>query len=504
MKKHLIIFSLIFTMFAAHAQEVVVQTVITPADTTSMGIRTIPFCPHRVNIYLGGSMTNNIYNRVNNEFINTNYSLGAMLGVNYAYFFNEHWGLTLGVGIGNYSAKASLNFSGTTPNYNDPAFNPEGNTRYDLRYKANNLTEKQTIWAIEIPLQAQFEHKFGGRNGIYAGLGVRAFIPVAAKSKFPTDGTLTTRGYEAHTDALYQNLPGRFETKPVSTHSSKTKLRASIDLQADFGGVFAINNRADFYVGVYTTLGFLDILPKGENKTDFITPTDGATFNLNSLMGSNYLASYNQYENRTQNGWDEVREKWNLFQVGLKLGVHIKACAGNSEPSLRDLKKKYYDEMARKANEPIVIKNTEYVYIVPTCPEGYEDDENLTQQDKDNIRQLAEALSNTKILFDLDKDIPKVSDQNRNIDQTVSILKRDKSLGLIIEGYTCDLGSEQHNRDLAERRARAVRQIFVDKGVAPSQIEVASYTYNDPENRRNIPERAREEHRAAIFRIVKY
>ena len=44
---------------------------------------------------------------------------------------------------------------------------------------------------------------------------------------------------------------------------------------------------------------------------------------------------------------------------------------------------------------------------------------------------------------------------------------------------------------------------FIEKGVPIEQIETASYTYNDDENRKNIPESNREEHRAAIFRIVK-
>ena len=74
---------------------------------------------------------------------------------------------------------------------------------------------------------------------------------------------------------------------------------------------------------------------------------------------------------------------------------------------------------------------------------------------------------------------------------------------MIVEGYTCDLGTEQHNRDLAQRRANKVREMFIQKGVNPDQIETASYTVNDPQNRQNITDPSREEHRAAIFRIVK-
>ena len=131
-----------------------------------------------------------------------------------------------------------------------------------------------------------------------------------------------------------------------------------------------------------------------------------------------------------------------------------------------------------------------------------QDDEYLTPADKKAISELSEALSNTKILFDLDKDIPKISDYNDNINRTVSILKANPQLKLIVEGYTCDLGSEQHNRDLAQRRANNVRNLFIQKGVNPDQIETASYTVNDPQNKQNITDPRREEHRAAMFSVL--
>ena len=492
MKKHLILFSLIFSMFAAFSQEV--QNVeATPADTQTVE-STDSFCPHRINIYLGGSFSNNIYNRVNDAFIYTNYSFGSILELKYAYFFTEHWGLSLGVGVSKFSAKGTMNFNGIIEKYPDQLFDQFSgrDIDYDLIFKGNGFVEKQNIWAVEVPLQAQFEHKFGGKHGIYAGLGVKGFFPFAANSKFPgKEGSITTTGYEESFNVLYQDLPGRFETRAGTATPSKVKMRCSIDLQADFGGVFGISRKADLYVGVYSSLGFLDILPKGENKLPFIEPTPvDVNYSINSLLGSNYLANYNTYVERNGLDWKVAEEKWRYFQVGLKIGVHIKPCATN-EPSMRDLKKKYYEEMAKKANDPIIIKNTEYIYIVPACPPGYEDDDDLTQEEKDNITALANALSNTKILFDLNKDVPKINDQNSNIDRTVAILKKDKSLGLVIEGYTCDLGSESHNRDLAQRRAQAVRQLFIDRGVAPSQISVAAYTVNDPESKRNIPEKSR-------------
>ena len=116
-------------------------------------------------------------------------------------------------------------------------------------------------------------------------------------------------------------------------------------------------------------------------------------------------------------------------------------------------------------------------------------------------RDKTEILSNTIITFARNKDVPKIKDDNDNLAKTVEILKKNPSLKLIVEAYSCGRGSEEHNRDLAQRRANNVRNLFIEKGANPNQIETASYTANDPQNSQNdnIPKDCN----CAVFRIVK-
>lgn len=493
MKKQLLLISLLFTMLCSFAQEVTEPTVAT--DTTKK-TEELAFCPHRVWFNLGGGLTNNIYKRV--PAMDQKYSLGAMAEVGYTYFFNENWGIGLGVGIQHIAAKALLDFNGQTEvlqtgyNPNDPA------RTYTMYFKGSDLQEKQSIWAIEVPLTAQYEYRFGNkRNGIYAGLGVKGYFPIKARTNFSAEsGTLTTEGYEDEINVYYgSDLTPHFGQTTLTAKSSLTKLRPSVDIHADLGGIIGLSRRTDLYLGVYCSYGFLNILPK--ETTDYLTQTS-VTPTINGFMNSNLISKLN--ENLKEE--DQMSTKWNLFQIGVKAGFKFKTCKGYGKDAeyMNDLKRRFMNEMMKKSNEPIIVKTTEYVYIVPVTPTNVEEEDKDT---KENILQLAEALSNTKILFDLDKDIPKITDNNDNIRKTVEILKKDKSLGLIVEGYTCDLGSEAHNRDLAQRRAIAIRQMFINQGVSPDQISIASYTYNDPQNKINIPDTKREEHRAAIFRIIK-
>ena len=504
MKKNLLLFSLIFAMCTAFGQEVQTEN---NAETNTATYETSTFCPHHINIHVGEALTNNIYKRVG---ITQYYSHSTMLDIDYAYFFNEHWGLSLGVGLNRIGAKASISKSGIIPDYdvnNDQAFDQPVNydPNYDLYYDAHGLKEKEVVWAVEVPLKAHFDWRFDGRNGIYAALGLQGYFPIKAFNKYKGEGSVTTMGYEAMYNQWYMQhyengeikMDNHFPDASYTGRGKNVKMRPSVDLVADFGGVFALSKIVDFYVGAYCKYGFLNILPK--EKTSLIGSNDQGQMLFQGTLGSDMLDL--AYQN---NEIKKNKTKWNLFQIGLKAGFHFKACATPAEKSKKQLEKEILDELKKKSNEPIIIKqDPQYIYIVPVCDQMNEDDDYLTPDDKAAINELSDVLSKTKILFDLDKDIPKINDYNDNINRTVAILKANPQLKLIVEGYTCDLGSEEHNRDLAQRRANNVRKLFIQKGVNPDQIETASYTVNDPQNRQNITDPSREEHRAAIFRIVK-
>ena len=125
----------------------------------------------------------------------------------------------------------------------------------------------------------------------------------------------------------------------------------------------------------------------------------------------------------------------------------------------------------------------------------------LAPKDKVALKDLVDVLSKTEITFDPDKDIPKIVDYNDNINRTVEILKTNPSFGLQIEGYTCQSGSEEHNRDLAQRRANRVMQIFIEKGVNPAQMSTTTYTVNNPKLS-DLPTENRQPCDIAIFRIL--
>jgi outer membrane protein OmpA-like peptidoglycan-associated protein len=68
----------------------------------------------------------------------------------------------------------------------------------------------------------------------------------------------------------------------------------------------------------------------------------------------------------------------------------------------------------------------------------------------------------------------------RLIDEAYAQLKADNNTYLVIDGNTDIVGSSEYNQKLSERRANAVKEYLVNKGISSSRIEVRGSGYRDP------------------------
>jgi len=56
------------------------------------------------------------------------------------------------------------------------------------------------------------------------------------------------------------------------------------------------------------------------------------------------------------------------------------------------------------------------------------------------------------------------------IDRLTTFLKDAPDRGIQIEGHTDNVGADEYNQDLSQRRAEAVRQALVSRGIASDRI----------------------------------
>lgn len=66
------------------------------------------------------------------------------------------------------------------------------------------------------------------------------------------------------------------------------------------------------------------------------------------------------------------------------------------------------------------------------------------------------------------------------LDEGVEILKKHPDIKIIIEGHTDSIGTDEYNQKLSERRAKAVFDYFVSRGISPERMKTVGFGESQP------------------------
>ena len=86
----------------------------------------------------------------------------------------------------------------------------------------------------------------------------------------------------------------------------------------------------------------------------------------------------------------------------------------------------------------------------------------------------------------------------RVLDEAVNALRQDATLRVMIEGHTCNIGTAEYNLALGDRRANAVRDYLINRGVAAGRLSTVSYGEERPKYDNAREETRRLNRRAAL------
>ncbi len=93
------------------------------------------------------------------------------------------------------------------------------------------------------------------------------------------------------------------------------------------------------------------------------------------------------------------------------------------------------------------------------------------------------------------------SDTRAVLEKMADYLKETPGLGVVIEGHTCDIGTDEYNMTLGERRSLAVRRYLVALGVSAGRMSTVSYGLERPADARPVEE-ARRLNRRCEFKLI--
>jgi outer membrane protein OmpA-like peptidoglycan-associated protein len=85
------------------------------------------------------------------------------------------------------------------------------------------------------------------------------------------------------------------------------------------------------------------------------------------------------------------------------------------------------------------------------------------------------------------------------LDQAVAALQANPALSLTIEGHTCNIGTFEYNLALGDRRAQAVRDYLVSRGIAANRLVTVTFGEERPRYDNSREDTRRQNRRAALL-----
>ena len=135
------------------------------------------------------------------------------------------------------------------------------------------------------------------------------------------------------------------------------------------------------------------------------------------------------------------------------------------------------------------------VTITVTCPT-----DNKTASDTVNIQVTRPPVRNytfEDVYFDFDRYSLR-PEATRVLDEAIAALKENATLKVEIEGHTCSIGTAEYNLALGDRRANAVKDYLVSRGVTTDRLRTVSYGEEKPKYDNSREETRRLNRRAAL------
>ncbi|MFN3841079.1 MAG: OmpA family protein [Cyclobacteriaceae bacterium] len=111
------------------------------------------------------------------------------------------------------------------------------------------------------------------------------------------------------------------------------------------------------------------------------------------------------------------------------------------------------------------------------------------------------TITLNNIFFDFDKSVLK-PESFPELDRLVALMKERTGMQVEIDGHTCDIGDEQYNLGLSERRAKAVQKYIINKGIESSRVTVQFFGETKPAVE-NTNRETRRKNRRVEFKIIK-
>jgi len=432
------------------------STVKSDVDGSSFYVPYKGFCRHELMLWLGGGFSSlNAFP----TFGDRNYRYGGILGGGYGYHFNPHWSIGIGVELALYNMSMDVEHLQDWSSIQDQ----DGDA---INYYANieNYTEKQRLYTVNIPVWVQYQTPlFDSQHEFYAALGFKLGIPLSAKYKIE-DAQFVTYGYYGEWDqTLYDQRDLGYGDNTGKTVQENLHFNLICMGMADVGVKWDIGNpKLNLYTGIYFDMGFNDIVGKHDKAFLEYNNQRPENFKNNSVLTSQYTQT--QF-GRTNSFMDRV----STVALGLKVRLGFNQCTNKKTERSKSIDTRDKSEQKEVKEEPRAVKPIDYTSEPPVSNKPYYSADPLLEAEMKRASTEYGKLVDVVVLqvdgYEVNQS--KLSPiMERMVDEKIRLLQRynsDKYV-IICEGHTCDLGREDFNLTLGQKRAEVIKEYLMTKG----------------------------------------
>lgn len=379
-------------------------------------------------------------------------SVAGQMDVSYAYFWNRHWGVSLGLGLDYYGGHVEIDGNRDYATWTDTDQEP-----CTWQVICNQLNEKQKAFVFDLPVMLHLEWLVQNA-GIYAAAGVRMGVPVFTQYK-GVSGEVIYRGwYDKWHLMLDQVHDYNHDANYRSGQLSLAPITAAV--QAEAGALIPLPTTTlptTLRIGVYGNVVANNALSTGRQQ--YFTP-EGCFYP-------------DQYAGVMQVGQTRAAHPW---QVG------VKATLTWQWPKRQRPLPVVYETIQRTDTTWLQRERTDTV--LTTVMDTIHIAEQVTITEAVSTIELEKPDVYTRdevtvVLFEIDKAMPKAGTEEA-LDSIAMVLRQHPDWQIEVSGHACTIGNREYNDRLSLRRAQSVATLLSIRGVKEEQMIVRGYGSSRP------------------------
>ena len=385
----------------------------------------------------------------------------GMQHVQYAYFFHENFGVSLGVGASTYGGSSVLNadyrwngIDESTKAVTNPQVKDDDGETYNHTTHVRDWTEQQRMWSVEAPISFQYQQIYSPKGGMYASVGVSVGAPVATSTRL-TEGRLEHEGYYPWSSAHFNGTVNPwFATDRAGETFSGEKAHGKVfplqtTVRGEIGWLYPVAPEWDIMLGAYARYTINNM--RTHEAEPFGLAHADAHHDYTPFMQTPYSGMMNS----------ELASALRPWQVGVHVGVQWHYHKTHVDPQERWDLFTVYDTTYQTVSRVVEHENLRF-------------DTTYTA-----VQEIKRLMEKSIIWFDLNSSTPKL-DPVDILDSIAAILVENPDLKIEVNGHTCTMGKQDYNLKLGARRADAVAKLLIKQGVKPEQITTHSYSSDKP------------------------